>query len=135
MWSFVGKKENKFWVWLALNRDTREIVGVHVGDRSAGSAQKLLDSLPDHYKKFTIFHTDCYEAYSSVIQKNNLIQSKYSGNTNHIERFNCTIRQRLSRFVRKTLSFSKKLENHIGSLWFFIHQHNKELNNALLAAS
>jgi len=33
----------------------------------------------------------------------------------YIERFNCTLRQRVSRLVRKTLSFSKKLENHIDS--------------------
>jgi IS1 family transposase len=32
-----------------------------------------------------------------------------SGKTNHIERFNNTMRQRISRLVRKTLSFSKKL--------------------------
>ncbi|MBX0328228.1 hypothetical protein K2Z83_11125 [Oscillochloris sp. ZM17-4] len=32
---------------------------------------------------------------------------KETGETAHIERFNNTIRQRLARFVRKTLSFSK----------------------------
>ncbi len=29
---------------------------------------------------------------------------------------NCTMRQRVSRLVHKTLSFSKKLENHIGAI-------------------
>ncbi|MBE9123011.1 hypothetical protein IQ269_19965 [Tychonema sp. LEGE 07199] len=29
-----------------------------------------------------------------------------------MERLNNTLRQRISRLVRKTLSFSKKLENH-----------------------
>ncbi|MCE2978086.1 MAG: IS1 family transposase, partial [Pseudanabaena sp.] len=47
--------------------------------------------------------------------------------TNYIERFNCTMRQRVSRLVRKTLSFSKKLENHIGAIWFFIHHYNSSL--------
>jgi IS1 family transposase len=28
MWSFVGNKGNKQWIGLALDRDTREIVGV-----------------------------------------------------------------------------------------------------------
>jgi len=32
--SFVGNKANKQWVWLALDRDARAIVGVHIGDRS-----------------------------------------------------------------------------------------------------
>lgn len=42
---------------------------------------------------------------------------KESGETNHIERYNNTLRQRCSRLVRKTLSFSKKLANHIGAIW------------------
>lgn len=32
MWSFVGSKGSKQWIWLALDAKTREIVGVHVGD-------------------------------------------------------------------------------------------------------
>jgi IS1 family transposase len=30
MWSFVGNKHNKQWIWLALDADTREIVGVYM---------------------------------------------------------------------------------------------------------
>ncbi|HLP87031.1 MAG TPA: IS1 family transposase, partial [Nostocaceae cyanobacterium] len=33
-------------------------------------------------------------------------------------------RQRISRLVRSALSFSKKLENHIGAIWYFIHHYN-----------
>jgi len=33
MWSFVGLKHNKQWIWLALDSDSREIVGMHVGSR------------------------------------------------------------------------------------------------------
>ncbi|MEG4589258.1 IS1 family transposase, partial [Microcoleus sp. MOSTC5] len=50
------------------------------------------------------------------------------GKTNHIERFNNTLRQRVCRLVRKTLSFSKKLENHIGAIWYFIHHYNYVLS-------
>lgn len=46
IWSFVGNHGNKQWIWLALDRETHEIVGVHVGDRSAAGAQALWDSLP-----------------------------------------------------------------------------------------
>ena len=53
---------------------------------------------------------------------------KETGKTNYIERFNCTMRQRIARLVRKTLSFSKKLENHIGAIWLFIHHYNKSLH-------
>ena len=53
---------------------------------------------------------------------------KETGKTNYIERFNCTMRQRIARLVRKTLSFSKKLENHIGAIWLLIHHYNKSLH-------
>jgi hypothetical protein len=36
--------------------------------------------------------------------------------TNHIERFNNTLRQRASRLVHAALAFSKKLANHIGAI-------------------
>ena len=37
-----------------------------------------------------------------------------TGQTNPIERLNNTFRQRISRLVRESLSFSKKMENHVG---------------------
>lgn len=49
------------------------------------------------------------------------------GKTSYIERFNNTLRQRVSRLVRKTLSFSKSLENHIGAIWYFVHYYNASL--------
>ena len=52
---------------------------------------------------------------------------KETGKTSYIERLNCTLRQRVSRLVPKTLSFSKKLENHIGAIWNFIHHYNASL--------
>ena len=50
--------------------------------------------------------------------------TKYARKTNHIERFNNTLRQRVSRLVRETLSFSKKLAYHIGALKYFICHYN-----------
>jgi len=52
---------------------------------------------------------------------------KESGQTSHIERLTNTLRQRISRLVRKTLSFSKKVENHIGAIWYFVHHYNASL--------
>lgn len=41
LWSFVDDKNNEQWVWLALDAQTQEIVGVQIGDRSAQSAKAL----------------------------------------------------------------------------------------------
>ena len=128
MWSFVQNSENKQWVWLAIDRDTREIVGVHVGDRSREGAQALWASLPPVYRQCAVSYTDFWASYETVLpSKRHRAVGKESGKTNHIERFNCTLRQRVSRLVRKTLSFSKKLANHIGAIWYFIHYYNATL--------
>jgi IS1 family transposase len=44
--------------------------------------------------------------------------------TNHIERFNNTLRQRGSRLVRQILAFSKKMENLIGAIRYFMCHYN-----------
>ena len=64
-----------------------------------------------------IAYSDFWEADHRVLpSKRHRAVGKESGQTNHIERFNCTLGQRISPLVRKTLSFSKKLENHIGAI-------------------
>jgi IS1 family transposase len=128
MWSFVGSKDNKQWIWLALDADTREIVGVYVGDRSRQSAKKLWQSLPSVYRQRAICYTDFWQADEQVLptQRHQAV-GKETGQTNLIERFNNRLRQRVGRLVRKTLSFSKKLSNHIGAIWYFVHHYNASL--------
>ena len=48
--SFVNDKGNKQWVWLAMDADTREIIGCHVGERSRESAIALGQSIPAVYR-------------------------------------------------------------------------------------
>jgi len=128
MWSFVNHKGNKQWIWLAIDFDSKKIVGVYVGNRDKQGAQGLWDSLPAIYRQCAVAYTDFWDSYAVVFPaKRHRPVAKGSGKTNHIERFNCTMRQRISRLVRKTLSFSKKLENHIGAIWYFIHHYNASL--------
>lgn len=132
LWSFVDEKGNKQWVWLAMDRATREIIGCHVGDRSAQSAQALWESLPRHYRQYARIYTDHWEAYAVVLpSKRHFAVDKDSGLTSHIERLNNTLRQRISRLVRRSLSFSKKLENHVGAIWNFIHHYNQKIREKL----
>ena len=49
---------------------------------------------------------------------------KETGETAHVERWNNTLRQRLARFVRKTLAFSKSDHFHQLALKLFIHDYN-----------
>jgi IS1 family transposase/transposase-like protein len=128
LWSFVDDKGNKQWVWLALDVVTREIVGCHIGDRSKDSALALWQSLPGVYRQCAVIYTDHWEAYKAVLPSNrHHAVGKETGLTSYIERFNNTLRQRVSRLVRKTLSFSKKLDNHISAIWNFIHYYNEQI--------
>ena len=47
--------------------------------------------------------------------------------TNHIERFNLTLRQNLSRLIRKSLSYSKSFDALDMTLVIFIYNYNLNL--------
>ena len=50
--------------------------------------------------------------------------TKHARKTNHSERFNHTLRQRISRLVRSSLAFSKNVANHVGAIRYFICHYN-----------
>jgi insertion element IS1 protein InsB len=125
LWSFVGAKANRQWVWIAMDATTRQVIAFHVGDRSGQSAKALWERMPAVYQEQAMFFTDQYEVYKGVIPSaRHRAISKLARKTNHVERFNCTLRQRVSRLVRATLSFSKNLTNHIGAIKYFICDYN-----------
>ena len=112
-----------------MDRETREIIGIYIGDRSEEGAKQLWNSLPPIYRQCAVCYTYFWAAYASIFpSKRHQPVGKDSRKTNHIERFNNTLRPRVSHLVRKTLSFSKKIENHIGAIWYFIHHYNYVLS-------
>jgi insertion element IS1 protein InsB len=126
LWSFVLTKAKKRWIWIALSRRTRQVVAFAIGDRSTATCRKLWDAIPHGYRTGHC-STDFWEAYSNVLPKRrHTAVGKDTGETAHVERWNNTLRQRLARFVRKTLSFSKSDAMHEICLAFFIHHYNGE---------
>lgn len=125
MASFVQNKDNKQWIWLAMDANTRQIIAFHVGDRSRKSFKKLWTRIPQAYRQHATFYTDQYVVYQGVIPtaQHDPI-GKLARKTHHIERCNNTLRQRVSRLVRSALSFSKKLANHIGAIKYFVCHYN-----------
>src|SRR5215813_13479069 len=126
MWSFVVSKRNKQWIWIALDVTTKQVIAFYVGDRSASSARELWRRIPQVYRDHATFYTDGLAAYKTVLpSERHQVCAKSSGHTNMIERFNCTLRQRVSRLARGALSFSKMIKNHIGAIKYFICHYNK----------
>jgi insertion element IS1 protein InsB len=125
MSSFVQKKAHKQWMWIAMDATTRQVIAFHVGDRSRRSAKRLWAKIPHAYRQHATFYTDRYVVYEGVIPAaQHRAITKLARKTNHTERFNNTLRQRVSRLVREALSFSKKLANHIGAIKLFICHYN-----------
>lgn len=91
MCSFVGKRTNKQWIWMAVDMRTRQIMAFHVGDRRRKSAAQLWAKVPGTYRVQATFSTDRYEVYTGVIPTaQQKAMTKLARKTNHIERFNNT---------------------------------------------
>jgi insertion element IS1 protein InsB len=82
-------------------------VAFAIGDRNAPTYQRLWEAIPAAYRRCRCY-TDFWAAYQAVLPKrtHHLIGKK-TGQTSHQERWYLTLRRGVSRFVRKTLSFSK----------------------------
>lgn len=94
---------------------------------TAETCQKLWDAIPAVYQAGHCY-TDFWEAYHKVIpEEQHTASGKDSGHTAHVERWNNTLRQRLARFVRKTLSFSKSDLMHEICLRLFLHRYHRSL--------
>lgn len=126
MWSFVQKKENKAWIWIALCRESRQVMAVFIGDRSTESAKKLIEMIPGKEDDRYLYFTDDWDPYQAAIPEGRRIVTIKKKYTNAVERINCTIRQRVSRLVRKALSFSKSWDNHVKAIRYFIAHYNLE---------
>ena len=92
-----------------------------IGDHSAKTCQRLWNKIPKEYRACHTF-SDFWDAYQKVFpEETHRSVGKDTGETNHMERWNCTLRQRLARYVRKTLSFSKvEYMHHLVTRWFIV---------------
>ena len=129
----MRQRANKRRVWLTLCKQTRQVAArpgrcrfrqdaaCVVGGRGIASCRQLWQAIPEDYEQGTCF-TDFWDAYQAVIpDRRHEAVGKETGLTHHVKHFNNTIRQRLARFVRKTLSFSKADEMHLTCLHLFLH--------------
>ena len=125
LWSLVLKRRNKRWIWLALCRRTRQVVAYAIGERRARTCRLLWKRIPKSYCKGLFYSDFFWESYQKVLAEGqHRPVGKSEGQTNYVQRWNGTLRQRLGRFVRKTLSFSKSDSMHEICLVLFLHDYN-----------
>ena len=124
LWSYVGAKAQQLWLWVALCRRTRQIVGWTLGDRSLQSACDRRASLPKGYRNRAT-RSDYWDAYAAAFpQRTHRCGGKAEGETCHVERWFGTLRARTSRLVRRADSFSKHSENHLDAIHLFTTTYN-----------
>lgn len=106
LWHFVGNKANKLWIWLALCRDTGQLVDWQCGDRAQATLNTLLERLQAWMVK--LYCTDSYICYEQALPVGKHYQGKEE--TWRLEQINSRLRHWLARFRRRTLVVSKSVE-------------------------
>jgi insertion element IS1 protein InsB len=127
LWSFVLEKARKRWVWLALCRATRQVVVAYyaIGNRRGEATRRRLgERIPEAYRGVDVATAISGKRIGRSPRPSSTWRGRQrrSGETAHVERWNNTLRQRLGRFVGKSLSFSKSEEMHEVCLRLFLHR-------------
>ena len=66
LWSFFAKKTNQAGIWIALCRQTRQVVAYAIGDRSQATCRRLWEVIPPAYRAGRCF-SDFWAVYQAVI--------------------------------------------------------------------
>lgn len=130
--SFVLRRKNKRWVRLAqcAGHARSSLTSLVVAARRHAASCCTgrpggWERIPQDYKASLLF-TDFWAAYARVLPPEwHRATGKGRGQTYPIERLNNVLRQRLARFVRRTLSFSKSDVMHDNCLRLFLHEYNR----------
>lgn len=117
MWSYVGDKSHRHWLWHAIDHNTGRILAYTFGSQSDDVFIKLKDLLEPF--GINMYYTDGNLTYSRYIEKNKHIIGKK--NTQRIERKHLILRTRIKRLARKTICFSKSVLMHEIVIGLFIN--------------
>ena len=117
MWSFVGNKNNKRWLWSVIDHKSGKVLAYTFGSRKDVVFRELQELL----KPFgiTTFYTNDWGAYERNIPKEQHKIGKL--NTQKIERKHLTLRTRIKRLTRITIYFSKTIQMHDIVIGLFIN--------------
>ena len=108
--TFIGNKQNQYWIAYALNRSNGEVMDFIVGKRSRCTLKVLVNTLL--LSGVRKIWTDRLNIYRALIPMEIHEDKKYG--TNRIERKNLSIRTHIKRLSRRTICFGRSrimLEN------------------------
>ena len=108
MWSFIGAKEKARWLWHAIDHHTGRVLAYVIGTRKDAVFLKLRALLTPF--GVTRYYTDKAGVYRRHLSPTQHTVGKLT--MQKIERKHLTLRPRLKRLARKTLSFSRSFLMH-----------------------
>jgi insertion element IS1 protein InsB len=115
--TFVGKKQNKIWIWTVVDHFQPGILGWAVGDHSADTFRPLWDAIAVWHCYFWV--SDGNPVYPGFIPVGDQIVSKTY--MTRVEGENTRLRHYLARLHRKTLCYSKSVDMLKHSIRLLIH--------------
>ena len=118
MWSFVGAKATARWLWHAIDHRTGRVLAYVLGTRQDAMFLKLHALLAP--LGITHYYTDKAGVYQRHLPPAQHTVGKLS--MQKIERKHLTLRTRLKRLARKTLSFSRSRVMHDLLIGLYINQ-------------
>ncbi len=119
MWSYMGRKDKRRWLWHAIDRETRKVLAYVFGERK----DRVFLELKSLLEPFGIshFYTDDWGAYERHLDPEQHLIGKE--NTQKIERKHLSLRTRIKRLARKTICFSKKEQMHDIVIGLFVNRY------------
>ncbi len=119
-WSFVEKKKQQRWTWLAFDRKRKRVTAFVNGRRTNHNCAALLKKLAD--SQVRRFHTDKWKSYRKLLPRKQHAIGKEG--TRNIERHNLNFRTHIKRLQRRTICFSKSVEMHDAVIKLYVQHSN-----------
>ena len=119
------RKRRYKYLWIAVSRLTRQVLGFYLADRSYKSLGNFWFTLPSDYRRKLVY-TDFYQAYAAFFRPwQHRPCDKGSGKTSIVESLNNKWRSRVSGLVRKTVCVQHEADLQ-KRLWLVMEQHNRQ---------
>jgi insertion element IS1 protein InsB len=119
MWSYVGRKNERRWLWHAIDHYTGRMLA-HVFGRRQDEVFLKLKALLEPFG-IQRYDNDYWGAYTRHLDPDEHQPGKR--NTQQIERKHLTLRTRIKRLTRKTICFSRSTQMHDLVIGLFVNRY------------
>jgi insertion element IS1 protein InsB len=116
------------WLWIAVSRMTRLVVGSVIADRGDDALLRLLEEEMHPAWRDLPIKTDGWEAYRRLIPtEQHEVCAKTSGKTSIVEALNCKWRHRQSGLARKSCGVSRRITDDLTERFLIlVDRHNRQ---------